>query len=424
MSLAARFPKKSGSTAYDGEGTSQAVNKQQVDIVELEENTECDVNFLNQSVCNQSSMTIDIIEHSGEKAFSSNDSCRITSSPISLTDESNCKLTESPQSSGPMVMIEEREEKSCYDGAGKELNDIVSSQSSVISSQISGEFSNDQNPEKIGSCSDSNSEVEDLSSTAKYNSVEDLSSTAKYNSYGSFCKLLEMVSSTKFYEIESQRSKSTENMRDVTHSSLEESTIPSHECNLRLTHNSEAHDPFKAEASSSGILKNNHENEMNTPSFQTAKSAGLVEVTHSQTIASQVHPREQTNHKQQNFFNSSGQTHDLIQNERDLNLGDHKDVVRSETNEISSTPIKVKTKSQLKEEQEQFDWDSLRIKAQAKAGKREKTENTMDSLDWDAVRCADVGVIADTIKERGMNNRLAERIQVNSSFSEKLTINF
>ncbi|KAI5448358.1 hypothetical protein KIW84_015690 [Lathyrus oleraceus] len=30
---------------------------------------------------------------------------------------------------------------------------------------------------------------------------------------------------------------------------------------------------------------------------------------------------------------------------------------------------------------------------------------------WDAVRCADVGDIANTIKERGMNNRLAERIQ-------------
>ena len=35
----------------------------------------------------------------------------------------------------------------------------------------------------------------------------------------------------------------------------------------------------------------------------------------------------------------------------------------------------------------------------------------MDSLDWDTVRCADVGDIANTIKERGMNNRLAERIQ-------------
>lgn len=38
---------------------------------------------------------------------------------------------------------------------------------------------------------------------------------------------------------------------------------------------------------------------------------------------------------------------------------------------------------------EQFDKDSLRLNAQAKAGKREKTENTMDSVDWDDVRCVD-----------------------------------
>lgn len=403
-----------------GEGTSQAVNKQ-VSVVEPEENTECDVNLLNQSVCNQSCMTVDIVEHSGEKTGNCNDSCRITSSPISLTDESNSIRTESPQRNiiechSPMVVIEDGEEKSCLDGTGKELNDIVSSQSSAITSQISGDFSNDQNPEKIGSCSDSNSEVEDLSSTAKYNTC------------GSFSKLLEMVSSTKFSEVNSQRSKSIENMRDdnateswkksnVTQNSLRESIIPSHEHNLKLTLNLGAHevncsDPLNTEALSSGILKNKDGNEMNTPSFQTDESAGCVAVTHSQTNASQVHPREQSNHMQQSLFDIAGQTLDLLQKERDLNFGNHKDVVRSETNEITSDPIKLKTKNQLKEEKEQFDWDSLRRKAQAKAGKREKTEDTMDSLDWDAVRCADVGDIANTIKERGMNNRLAERIQV------------
>ncbi|MCH88288.1 protein ROS1-like, partial [Trifolium medium] len=293
----------------------------------------------------------------------------------------------------PMVMIEEGEEKSRY-GARKDLNDIVSSQSSVISYQISGDFSNDQNPEKIGSCSDSNSEIEDLSSTAKYNGC------------GSFCKLLEMVSSTKFYEVNSQRSESTENMRN---GNAIESSFPPHNSGAREVNCS---DPFKTEASSSGILKNKDRNEMNMPSFQIAESAGYVAVTHSPTIASQVHPQEQSNHmQQQSFFNISRQTHDLIQKERDLNLGDHKEVVRSETNEISSAPIKSKTKSQVQEEKDNFDWDSLRIKAQAKAGKREKTEDTMDSLDWEAVRCADVGDIANTIKERGMNNRLAERIQ-------------
>ncbi|CAK8571416.1 unnamed protein product [Lathyrus sativus] len=400
MSLAARFPKKSGSMC--GEGTSLTVNKQQVCVVEPEENTKCDVNLLNESVCNQSSMTVDIIEHFEEKTVNSNDSCRITSSPIILTDESNFKRTESPQRNstechGSMVVIEDREEKSCHDGTGKELNDIISSQSSVISSQISGDFSNNQNPEKIGSCSDSNSEVEDLSSTAKYNTC------------GSFSKLLEMVSSTKFSEVNSQRSKSIENMRD---DNATESWKKSNDTHRNLGDREvNCSDPFNTEALSCGILKNRDENEMNTPSFQTDKSAGCVAVTHSQTIASQVHPQEQSNHMQQSFFDIAGQTLDLIQKERDLNFGDHKDVVRSETKEISSAPIKLKTKSQVKEEKEQIDWDSLRRKAQAKAGKREKTEDTVDSLDWDAVRCADVGDIANTIKERGMNNRLAERIQ-------------
>ena len=55
----------------------------------------------------------------------------------------------------------------------------VSSQGSVISSQISRDFSNDQNPEKIGSCSDSNSEVEVLSKTTKYNHFDSNTSFSK-----------------------------------------------------------------------------------------------------------------------------------------------------------------------------------------------------------------------------------------------------
>ncbi|GAB4856512.1 hypothetical protein Ancab_014429 [Ancistrocladus abbreviatus] len=49
--------------------------------------------------------------------------------------------------------------------------------------------------------------------------------------------------------------------------------------------------------------------------------------------------------------------------------------------------------------------------AQDNGKKRERTANTVDSLDYEAVRCADVSEIADTIKERGVNNMLAERIK-------------
>ncbi|XP_027363218.1 protein ROS1-like [Abrus precatorius] len=439
MSLAARFPKQSSSTSetYHAEDMKLVVNKPQVHIVEPEENTEWDVKLLNQSVYDQSSMTVDIVEHSGEKAVNSNDSCRTVSSVISLTDESNSRLSESSQRNikencSPtrrelLSATIEEEEKSGYNGDGKELNDIVSSQCFVVSSQIYGDFSNDQNPEKIGSCSDSNSEIEDLSSSAKYN---------HFDSSTSFCKLLEMVSSTRFYDDNSQKSRN-ESLRDtydqsicmqhdnpteslkkpnVTPGPSEASIITSHGCTFKLTPSSgvledNGFDPFKTEPSSSSILKNKDENDMNRPSFQTAEPAGQVAVIHSQSIVSQVHPQEQSKHAQQSFFNNAGQAQELLQKERGLDLGDHKNDARNETNEISSAPLKLKSRGQGKEKKDDFKWDSLRIKAQAKAGKREKTENTMDSLDWDAVRCADVNEIANTIKERGMNNRLAERIK-------------
>ncbi|CAI9762123.1 unnamed protein product [Fraxinus pennsylvanica] len=64
-----------------------------------------------------------------------------------------------------------------------------------------------------------------------------------------------------------------------------------------------------------------------------------------------------------------------------------------------------------KEKQKPVNWDCLRKQAQEGGRRRERTANTKDSVDWEAVRCADVSEIAETIKERGMNNVLAERIQ-------------
>jgi len=65
-----------------------------------------------------------------------------------------------------------------------------------------------------------------------------------------------------------------------------------------------------------------------------------------------------------------------------------------------------------KEKRNAYDWDSLRKNAQANGRIRERAANTRDSIDWEAVRLADVCEIADTIKARGMNNMLAERIKV------------
>ncbi|XP_022144652.1 protein ROS1-like isoform X2 [Momordica charantia] len=64
-----------------------------------------------------------------------------------------------------------------------------------------------------------------------------------------------------------------------------------------------------------------------------------------------------------------------------------------------------------KEREGNIKWDHLRKQAVANGKTQQRTENTMDSLDWEAVRCADVKEIADAIRERGMNNMLAERIK-------------
>ncbi|XP_061352175.1 DNA glycosylase/AP lyase ROS1-like [Gastrolobium bilobum] len=57
------------------------------------------------------------------------------------------------------------------------------------------------------------------------------------------------------------------------------------------------------------------------------------------------------------------------------------------------------------------DWDKLRKEVEANGTMKERSEDTMDSLDYEALRCASVKEISDTIKERGMNNMLAERIK-------------
>uniref|UniRef100_A0A0D9WH42 Demeter RRM-fold domain-containing protein n=1 Tax=Leersia perrieri TaxID=77586 RepID=A0A0D9WH42_9ORYZ len=75
----------------------------------------------------------------------------------------------------------------------------------------------------------------------------------------------------------------------------------------------------------------------------------------------------------------------------------------------ASKPKKSKTTS--KKNSENFDWDKLRRNACSNYQTKERIFDRRDSVDWEAVRCADVHKISHAIRERGMNNVLAERIQ-------------
>lgn len=73
--------------------------------------------------------------------------------------------------------------------------------------------------------------------------------------------------------------------------------------------------------------------------------------------------------------------------------------------------VSLKLKRITETKQIKFDSDNLRVHAVVEQ-KREKTRNTIDPLDYEAVRVADVNEVADAIKESGMHNMLATRFKV------------
>lgn len=62
-------------------------------------------------------------------------------------------------------------------------------------------------------------------------------------------------------------------------------------------------------------------------------------------------------------------------------------------------------------------WDSLRQDVEGNGGRKERSKDSMDSIDYEAIRSASISEISEAIKERGMNNMLAVRIKVNIQIS-------
>lgn len=71
-----------------------------------------------------------------------------------------------------------------------------------------------------------------------------------------------------------------------------------------------------------------------------------------------------------------------------------------------------KGKSVNHKKNEETDWDSLRREACCNYFSHQRIVETLDSIDYEALRNASVEEVASIIKKRGMNNRIAARIQV------------
>ncbi|WOL02267.1 protein ROS1-like isoform X2 [Canna indica] len=78
---------------------------------------------------------------------------------------------------------------------------------------------------------------------------------------------------------------------------------------------------------------------------------------------------------------------------------------------VSAGTLEEKKVKFKKDKKGTYDWDILRKGVHRNGTTKERNNDTMDSIDWEAVRCAEVKEISDSIRERGMNNKLAERIK-------------
>ncbi|KAE8098472.1 hypothetical protein FH972_016532 [Carpinus fangiana] len=431
MSLAARFPLKSGSNnkeCYE-DGASFIVNEPEVCIPDPEDRIQW------KPDCDQSSVTLQDLEHNEEKEVVSSN--------------------ESPGGSRGA-------ETGCYIEEDRiATKDPVSSQNSAFLSRNSSFI---QTAEKIGSCLQRNLE-------AKY--LLDGSKPDSSNGFASIVELRQMAGSTMLnavYSHGSSKAPSDENSKGACirskgmnhdnqrqypdrlkdpQSSLAASMSPSSDYHLHLTPTSrvlevEHSEMFREEIQYPDSSKSKDENTISKQSELTIESSSQAAVLNKLTMNVEISlSSESCNNIQgyenminspqsqapgdpeivgpvaqgqniemrQNLQNLSGETLDATQTtaESDLNALGH--LFSMEISEMNAATVKAKSKRVRKEKKDEISWDNLRKQVETNGKKRERAANTMDSLDWEAVRSADVNEIADSIRERGMNNKLAERIK-------------
>jgi hypothetical protein len=102
------------------------------------------------------------------------------------------------------------------------------------------------------------------------------------------------------------------------------------------------------------------------------------------------------------------------------NLTDNSKDAKSASSKIPHDVLKVKKPRVGAGKKRTYDWDILRKEVLCNHGNKERGHNAKDLIDWERIRQADVKEISETIRERGMNNMLAERIKVSTTIRVRL----
>ncbi|XVE76032.1 hypothetical protein DITRI_Ditri12bG0140400 [Diplodiscus trichospermus] len=353
-----------------------------------------------------------------------------------------------------------------------ETSDVLSSQNSVVSSENSHDFSLVQTTERTGSCSESNSEGGDQTKGPIFNIMNSSTSFVKLLQMVGSARLQEVYGHQNISTNENSKVKRSQILNGQRGNCNNSGTKPSANYHPHLALNSEVTkiehvEMFKEETRFSEASKTKYESIIKGHSPSTEESACCQTMDQNDSTMCMQAALQSSNETNQlrNYIQKDEMTVPyrqmrLLQDPRNLvspaaedaqnkemsmhiNLSKHSqeilDITESTTafddqrspqkkmpesnlytydsssnrelNQINAGSLKSKGRKAKKEKKDDFDWDSLRKQAEANGKKRERTEKTMDSVDWEAVRCADVNEIATTIKERGMNNMLAERIK-------------
>ncbi|XP_052172680.1 protein ROS1A-like isoform X5 [Diospyros lotus] len=470
MSIAARYPLKSNRNDVPcSEETNIWAKEPEMCILDPEDTIKWHEEKPNQSAGNRISLTLPGDYYDTEKeVVNSNELLGSNSSGENLTDYLTCKSSDisgnDPQiynkSTGNRVMIHLAETEANSKGYNGEMDDVVSSWYSTTSSQTSMDSLMTQTAKRVAS-SLQESQV-DLETRSNTNSLTG----------SSFLKLLqgaETLHSIHERYIEGTKCNIQNKDRSDNHKPLLRSMNSSNSC-LQTNPNSgvveaEFLEMLEKEGLLSDISRKNGEKGTSEQSRVTAESVNQAMIQKNMTASFQEPPRSPcaSNHA---YSSLQGGVNKIFQSQNrpggNSNCGvpsqaeehncrmqqalevqnisrensdvsestnvitnpkhvEHKEVesilkergfLRGKAiNDTTSDISKLKRPRIGKQKQQTCDWDSLRLQAQANGKRRERTANTMDSLDWEAVRCSDVNEIANTIKERGMNNMLAERIK-------------
>ncbi|XP_020257958.1 protein ROS1-like [Asparagus officinalis] len=121
-------------------------------------------------------------------------------------------------------------------------------------------------------------------------------------------------------------------------------------------------------------------------------------------------------HLSSSAFMSLAATFPLLETSENEQINEAKSSLRNEecttqmgSDEILNTSKRKKVKAKINKKN--YDWDTLRKEIPHKGVSQERSKDTMDALNYDAIRCSEVHDISQAIKARGQHNNIAERIK-------------